>query len=427
MTRKHCRIIIFSLCVVSHVRAANADGPTSKPIAFAERLYAGEIDAAVRELAERLKKGENPDQASFELGFCQFLQTFEKLAQDLHRFGFMNKNLPLTGHLLPFANLSVLHNEKPESISYERARQIVSDWVNGLTAAEATLAKLRGESVKMPLQVGRIRLDMNGDGKATEDESFWKLFVSMSGRPIVFGEVERFVIGFDRADVEWLRGYCHLMAGVGDMVMAYDWHGFFDATASLLFAKAQTHGVALADAPSAKYYGWDSGFADLIATVHLMRFRLAEKGRLASALNHFEAVIAQSRLMWKLILKETDNDNEWIPSPKQTSALAGMNISEVQISAWHDFLNETESVLKGKKLIPHWRYQNRHDNHVESTVGVNLRKAFLEPTDFDIILIAHGAGVAPFIEKGELISEETFWQIQRVFQGNFMLFAMWVN
>ncbi|MBK8269863.1 MAG: hypothetical protein IPK83_16845 [Planctomycetes bacterium] len=351
-------------------------------------------------MAERLKKGENPDQASFELGFCLVLQTFEKLAQDLHRFGFMNKNLPLTGHLLPFANLSSLHNEKPESISYERARQIVSDWVNGLTAAEATLARLRGDSVKMPIQVGRIRLDMNGDGEATEDESFWKLFVSMSGRPIVFGEVERFVIGFDRADVEWLRGYCHLMAGIGDVVLAYDWHEFFDATASLLFAKAQTLGVALADAPKAELFGMNSEFADAIAAIHLMRFKVSDKERLASALNHFEAVIAQSRLMWKLILREADNDNEWIPSPKQTSALAGMNISEVQISAWHDFLNETESVLKGKKLIPHWRYQNRHGNHVESTVGVNLRKAFLEPTDFDIVLIAHGAGVAPFIEKG---------------------------
>ena len=48
------------------------------------------------------------------------------------------------------------------------------------------------------------------------------------------------VVGLDSADAVWLRGYCHLLAALSDMILAYDEERLFDLTAHAVFANAQT-------------------------------------------------------------------------------------------------------------------------------------------------------------------------------------------
>ena len=61
------------------------------------------------------------------------------------------------------------------------------------------------------------------------------------------------------------------------------------------------------------------------------------------------------------------------------------------IAGWQDFLNEADSLLRGKKLTPHWRFNSRR--------GINLRRVFDEPRDFDLVLWVHGAATAPFTPR----------------------------
>src|SRR5262249_50304168 len=122
--------------------------------------------------------------------------------------------------------------------------------------------------------------------------------------------------------------------------------------------------------------------------------------------------------MWKSAMAETDDDLEWIPNPRQKGMLPNLQVTQEMIDGWMGFLDEAQAILEGKKLIPFWR---------DSTLGVNLRKVFLEPRTLDMVLWIQGTAAAPYLEKGEQSQGATWDRFQRVFRGEFLLFALWWN
>ena len=94
-------------------------------------------------------------------------------------------------------------------------------------------------------------------------------------------------------------------------------------------------------------------------------------------------------------------------------------VSEAMVKGWSDFLGEAEGILKGEKLIPFWRPVPEH--------GVNLKRVFTEPRTFDLVLWVQGTAAAPYLEKGPCSSAETWTRFQRIFQGDFIGFALWFN
>jgi hypothetical protein len=128
-------------------------------------------------------------------------------------------------------------------------------------------------------------------------------------------------------------------------------------------------------------------------------------------------MVQLSRDSWKRILAETDDHNEWIPSPKQTGVLPGMRVTQERVDGWMQFLDEFEAVLKGTKLVPHWRFDQ----------GINMRRFFLEPGTFDFVLLIQGSAAVPYLEDGELTTQETWTRIARVFGGDFFQYFIWFN
>jgi hypothetical protein len=59
--------------------------------------------------------------------------------------------------------------------------------------------------------------------------------------------------------------------------------------------------------------------------------------------------------------------------------------------------------------------------------AVNLERVFNDPRDFDLVLWAQGTDALPYLEEGEKSDKETWRQFQRVFRGDFLGFAAWVN
>ena len=98
--------------------------------------------------------------------------------------------------------------------------------------------------MSLPIHFGLVRLDINCDGKATEDETLWKLYARLNNqveREKVLGtEVAGFRIAFDRGDVAWLRGYCHLLMSFSEVYLAHDAKLLFEHTAHLFFVKPTT-------------------------------------------------------------------------------------------------------------------------------------------------------------------------------------------
>ena len=59
--------------------------------------------------------------------------------------------------------------------------------------------------------------------------------------------------------------------------------------------------------------------------------------------------------------------------------------------------------------------------------GINFRRIFTEPREFDLVLWAQGTAAAPYLEEGELTPPETWQRINRIFRGEFIGFVIWFN
>lgn len=390
---------------------------------MAERYLAeGRLAAGEKALTAHLKQQPDDDEARFGLGAIQFVQAVERLSQSLYEYGALGPQSRL-GRQIPFLRLAVPRNLRPKEVRYADVRAILQRLVDDLTRTEATLAPIKDKHVKLPLHFGLVRLDMNGDGAAGDDETLWRIYASLNGglrlgpdfQP---ADAEAFVIGFDYADVLWLRGYCHLLSSLAEVALAYDQQPVFDAVGRQLFDNPASPAIpaALVRQPQQPF---EDEIADAIAAIHLSHFAVQEPDRMKSAHVHLRRVIALSRESWQAIQAEADNDHEWIPSSTQQSVIPQVRVTADMIAGWHDFLNEADGLLVADKLVPHWRFNSEY--------GINLRRVFEEPQEFDLVLWVHGAAAVPYAERGKLTSLETWQRLERLFGGQFIGFAFWFN
>ncbi|MFO0900486.1 MAG: hypothetical protein U0836_23900 [Pirellulales bacterium] len=384
-------------------------------------LTAGQLAQGETELTRHLEKRPDDTQARFGLGALQFLRAIEGLGQGLHRYGAMGAE-SRAARMLPLVRLPVPENPAPEAITYADFRAILERLVVDLQKAETTLQGVHDPAVKLPLHFALIRLDLNADGKAEDDETLWRIYAELNRGagldPQQAGKAaDDFVIAFDQGDVHWLRGYCHLLSALAEMMLAYDEQALFDVVAPSIFAKPA--GAIPAPLLPASAQQFEADIADAIAIIHLANFPVHDAERLRSAHRHLQAVIEQSRQSWQAIEAETDDEREWVPNERQQGVIPGIRVTRPIIDGWRQFLDEADQLLAGKKLVPHWR-------GVQGS-GVNLRRVFLEPQRFDLVLWVHGAAAGPYLEQGETTSRETWQRLAQLFGGNFIGFAIWFN
>ena len=395
--------------------AANAETATAQ--IMGDRLRAGQLKELHADLSARLTSSPADDQVRFALGGTEFLMAVERMSQSMYRYG-LEQPRGLEREI-PFFRFPVPHNPRPEHLTYEKIRDVLKQAVADFAVAEATLAGIGNKEVELPVAVGLVRLDLNGDGTASEDETLWRVFdATLGGGNLAAQDAERFVVVFDRGDVAWLRGYGHLLSALAELMLAYDWQAGFDTTFHMFFPNAGLPNSALNDYRPGAFEGFDPGpIADMIAFIHLAHWPLMEPERMARVLAHLESVVSLSRESWKFILAETDDNAEWIPNPSQKSGVLGITMTQQRVDGWMMFLDEFNALLKGQKLIPHWRLAK----------GINLRRVFAEPTAFDPILWAQGSAALPYAEYGQLTTAETWNRIMDFFEGNFLGYAIWFN
>lgn len=395
------------LCVVGGFAAA-------QPAPLSEYLSSGRLADGELALSARLETRTGDQQTRFSLGVVQFLRAVEGLAQAGYRYGVRAEQGQAYG--LPLLRLPVPPNPNPEEIGYDDLRELLKTFVTDLEKTERTLAGVTSPDVKVRIPFGLIRLDLDGNDTATDAERFWTIYTRYNALAPDL-EPEALPVVFDLGDARWLQGYTHLLMALTQTYLAYDGRDLFEHTAQLFYPRVRTpHTLLKNTGPTA--LGFDGAeIADLVAFVHLLNLPVAEPDRLRRALTHFEAVAEQSRASWRAIRAENDNDLEWLPNPRQQSVVP-VRVSAAQIDAWLRMLDEAEAIFAGEKLVPHWRVQGR---------GIDLRRVFLEPRRFDLILWLQGGAATPYLERGEVTRGETWAQIRSVFGGNFFGFAFWFN
>lgn len=406
-------LLVMGACLTA---APAAEQPLAEKYLLEGKLAAGE-----KALQRHLEKEAGDDQARFGLGVVQFFRSFERLGAGLYKYGLRTERA-FGGLPRPLREI-VPQNPRPEKLTYAAVREIIQAWVEDLNRAEATLAGVKDDKVKLPLHVGRIQFDPLGLGKPVSAAGL----LGRMGNDAPREPVEQLVIAFDRGDVCWLRGYCHFLAAGGELLLAVDGKDLFDCTAHLFFEKVdsphtflQEEDRNLAEARNAN----SALISDAIAFVHQLRLPIKEPERCKAALGHLEAMLGQAREMWKHILAETDDDNEWIPNPKQKGVL-GVKVTQEMIDTWLATLDEAGQVLQGKRLVPFWR-------GTQKDRGVNLRRAFTEPRTFDPVLWFQGTAATPYLETGDLTKFADPRMLERInnaFGGGlgFAGYAFWFN
>lgn len=406
---KLVRGLVYGCLLSCATTGLAADRPLAEQYLHAGRLAEGETS-----LQDRLKAEPADDEARFGLGTVQFIRGVERLGQSLYRYG----AAPQLGTMLevPFLRLPVPNNPNPEQITYEKLRSVFRDLLADLKLSEQTLAAIKSDDVKLTLSVGKIRLDLNSDGKADDEFSTILSRYLRRQNPAKLAGLE---IAFDRGDVDWLRGYCHLLSALLEINLAHDGQELFAFAAPYFFARTETT-IAPELRPALNN---DRGFDfdllfDAIAVVHLIHLPVIEPERMLAAREHLLRVFELSRQSWKFILAENDNDREWIPNPRQVGAL-GIPIRQDQIDAWLGFVDEGRALLEGTRLVPFWRGTRAR--------GINLKRVFTEPRTFDLVLWVQGSGAVPYIEEGPQTNQAVWNNLQRVFGGDLFTFGVWFN
>lgn len=412
LPEEYVRSLTIPLLLVVTLAAAG-DGSRPQPAPLVESyLVGGRLADGESALSAKLHEQPGDDQLRFSLGVVRFLRAIERLGQSLHRYGLQSDIGQKLG--IPILRLPVPANAAPEPITYEDSRRILQGWIDDLRRAEATLAGIRDEGVKLSIPFGLVRLDLDGDGEASDAERLLIVYSQLNrGVAGMLRQSPEFKVSLDAADAHWLRGYCHLLMGMSDFVLAYDQKDQFERTARLFYPKAETPYSFL------DTRGDEAEIVDLVVAIHMLRWPLREPSRLQDSLGHLRAMVAESRESWRRILDEWDDDREWIPSPRQTGVVPNVKITQDMVDQWQLFLDEVDGLLAGRKLLGHWR--------VSDGRGINLSRVLAEPTDFDLVLWIQGSAAAPYLEQGDVSGREVWDRLQRVFRGEFIGFAVWFN
>ena len=228
----------FVAMLVSATFGGNALAASDLVEKVQTHLYAGQTAQAATVAEVRLGEAPEDDQARFALGAVQFLQAVEHLGQALHRYGLGTDAYdPGFGLMaLPILRFPVPKNPDPEELTYDAFRGVLDAFVTDLQTAEATLGKIKDQQIDLPLNIGLIRLDLNGDGHGSDDEALWLIFRVVAGARWLDEEAaEMLLIDFDGSDAPWLQAYCHLLMAIAEFPLAYDWQETFEVTFQNLF------------------------------------------------------------------------------------------------------------------------------------------------------------------------------------------------
>jgi hypothetical protein len=328
------------------VRAA---GP---PLSLAEKfLHDGKF--AEGETASLLALDANPknDEVRFGLGVIQFVRAVDNLGKALYEYGAVSEKANQ-----PFLRLPVPRNRKPSAISYKALGRVLDVFATDLGRAEATLAGIKDDKVKLRLRLARITFDFAGTGK--DRTTLLDLLTRLNGRRLHFQKANPdFRVHFDRGDVAWLRAYCRLLSAMVEGYRAVDLEGGFQERVEEVFPKVE--------APARKVKEDWNGLK-VVDAPRLRRMRL-----------HLVAVCELNRETWEHIRKETDDDYEWLPHPKQTDHL-GLPLTDERIDGWLAMMKQWEGLLKGERLVSGDLLRSAGLD-IKEGQGLNLKKLLDDP------------------------------------------------
>lgn len=385
--------------------------------ALAGRIGAGTLTESEAALWAIVDAG-GDDRARLALGLVRSVRAGERLLQTLYSFGAGEPVRDGGMQLMPALG-AMPYNAQPRTLELGMLTDAARQWVADLGAADRTLAEITDPGVKLRIDVAAMRLDVDGNGRIDREEVAGPFYrnVVMAGLPPPEGDT--FELALDRADVEWMRAYAHVLMAAGELFIAHGWQDVFERAGHLLFPKTRTPHEYLRGAGPLDLMQSGLDISDLVAFIHLLSVECDEPGAMARAREHLLETIRHSRSMWEFALAETDNDREWLPAPDQDGAIAGVRITQERVRMWRELLDEGEALLEGRRLVRFWRG--------DGTLGINIKRVFTEPSGFDLVLWVQGSAARPYLERGEFVREGFWRDMEEAFGRDLWGYLFYIN
>ncbi|MCP4679318.1 MAG: hypothetical protein GY854_28285 [Deltaproteobacteria bacterium] len=224
-----------------------------------------------------------------------------------------------------------------------------------LESVEEDLAAATRPDIVLDFCPGCWNRDWNQDGRIdSRDEWLFAVDLDADGNEIPAGDSRRHpTFRFDVGDVVWARAFIAFHRAALDLALAFSW---LDLAPQVL----------------------NTSSSDRIV------IPLIEPPRVSSARDRILEGIdlaAQSR---ELILAETDDEREWLPSPTQKDHAIPMSVDSQLFDTWDGILNDVRRLLKAEEGLSAAEMISLDDSTQIShppTGYINLGKMFDEPKD----------------------------------------------
>lgn len=355
----------------------------------------------------------SPDR-DMALAAVRFLSGIEAAYHARWRIGSVDSILPA-----PILRAKLPDNPQPDEFRADFMNSLADDLGAAMRATRNTLPKEDGAVV---LRLGDIWLDVDGNGQRSPREGL----LDLTGLGLADDKGNE--IRFDSSDAEWLRAYTHLIEASTELVLAFDPEPAlaqriklanelarqFNPTDEMLTPEGKTR----SGVQSTAYDSFTVNLVDMVATIEQTLQNNPDQERIATAAGHLQEMIDSNRDFWKAVAKETDDDREWIPNDTQKSAL-GFDLPPGAGAVWLDVLEDFEAMLKGERLIRHWRFAPGY--------GIDLKKWITDPQPIEPIGWVQGIEAVPYTRKGTLIAPDSWSRFERMFGSDAGLYMVLFN
>ena len=214
-------------------------------------------------------------------------------------------------------------NQRADNAFLAEIRQRLERLVVRIRASRAALESVKGDGPYFVIRPGDWRIDWDGDGKINDTEKYllWvpKRGVDAFRSPAAFGNEAayheaQFVsprIRLDRSDLLWAIAYANFFEGALNLLLSYE-------------------------------VNLEKGFE--------VRLKDAARVTKVAYKNVLDGIKASAKLR-ETLLKETDDEDEWIPNPRQQKTSFPLLMDEQTFATWGELLGHMDKLFRGKTLL----------------------------------------------------------------------------
>jgi hypothetical protein len=245
------------------------------------------------------------------------------------------------------------------AMSLSRGRLDVPRTRDALASVEARLERVDADlavaakdpTLALPLCIACWKGDWNHDGRADRrDERLLEIEYDANGEPIDEGDPRRRpTFRFDIGDAHWARAMVAFQRAALDLVLAYRWSDVADF---------ERHGER-----------------------HELVVHLDDRGRVGAARDRILEGLDHSDRARLAYLAETDDDREWVPSPRQKDHPIPFRVDAELYATWEAVVGDVRRLVRSEEGIDVRELLELSGDRVKARGFIDVGKLLSSPED----------------------------------------------